>query len=89
MNLNGVLRYNKLALMHAQDNEFADNGKGINSDIKQRIFEPFFSTKPKGQGLGMAIVKEIMDCYKGNIEVENLSQGGARFTFSIPIGDIS
>ncbi|MFH1062123.1 MAG: GAF domain-containing sensor histidine kinase [Candidatus Omnitrophota bacterium] len=68
--------------------DFIDNGIGIEPGIKHRIFEPFFSTKPKGQGLGLAIAKEIVDCYKGNIDMENLSQGGAKFSISIPIGDI-
>ncbi|MBU1043067.1 MAG: GAF domain-containing sensor histidine kinase [Candidatus Omnitrophica bacterium] len=69
--------------------DFIDNGKGIPENIKQRLFEPFFSTKTKGQGLGLAIIKEIVDCYKGKVEVENMAQGGVKFSFSIPIGDIS
>jgi signal transduction histidine kinase len=67
---------------------FMDTGKGIDPEIQQRIFEPFFTTKPNGQGLGLAIVKEIVDCYKGQIKMENLSQGGAKFTVSIPRGDM-
>ncbi|MBU1087598.1 MAG: GAF domain-containing sensor histidine kinase [Candidatus Omnitrophica bacterium] len=69
--------------------DFIDSGKGIPADLKQRIFDPFFTTKLKGQGLGLAIVKEIIDCYKGSIEMENLSQGGVKFIFKIPIGDIA
>jgi signal transduction histidine kinase len=66
--------------------DFVDTGKGVDPNLKDKIFEPFFSTKPKGQGLGLSIVKEVVNCYKGKINIENLSQGGARFTFSIPIG---
>ena len=66
--------------------DFIDTGSGIDEKLKDKIFEPFFSTKPAGKGLGLAIVKEIIDCYQGNINVESVSQGGAKFTVSIPIG---
>jgi len=66
--------------------DFIDSGKGIDQELQNKIFEPFFSTKTKGKGLGLAIVKEIIDCYKGKIEVENVSQGGVKFTVKIPVG---
>ena len=68
--------------------DFSDNGSGIDDGLEEKILEPFFTTKPQGRGLGLAIVKEFVDCYKGKIRAENLSQGGARFIVSIPIGGI-
>ncbi|MFH2137600.1 MAG: ATP-binding protein [Candidatus Omnitrophota bacterium] len=66
--------------------DFIDTGSGIDESVKAKIFEPFFSTKATGKGLGLAIVKEIIGCYEGEIKVESVSQGGARFTVKIPIG---
>ncbi len=65
--------------------DFMDTGIGINADLKDKIFEPFFSTKPSGKGLGLAIAKEIIGCYKGEIKLENLSKG-TKFTLKIPLG---
>ena len=69
--------------------DFIDSGIGIDEDLKNKIFEPFFSTKSKGKGLGLAIVKEIIDCYKGKIEMKSVSHGGVKFTIKIPVGEIS
>ncbi len=69
--------------------DFIDSGIGIDENIREKIFEPFFTTKSKGKGLGLAIVKEIIDCYKGKIEMESVTQGGAKFTIKIPIGGLS
>ncbi|MFH1093410.1 MAG: GAF domain-containing sensor histidine kinase, partial [Candidatus Omnitrophota bacterium] len=66
--------------------DFIDTGSGVDEELKNKIFEPFFTTKSKGKGLGLAIVKEIIDCYKGQIEMESVSQGGAKFTVKIPVG---
>lgn len=66
--------------------EFIDTGIGVEESIKNKIFEPFFSTKPAGKGLGLAIVKEIINCYEGTVEVESVSQGGAKFKIIIPMG---
>ncbi|MCP4650096.1 MAG: GAF domain-containing sensor histidine kinase [PVC group bacterium] len=66
--------------------DFVDTGKGIDARFKDRIFEPFVTTKSRGQGLGLAIVKEIIDCYQGEVRGESVSQGGARFTVRLPIG---
>ena len=69
--------------------DFIDSGVGIDEELKNKIFEPFFTTKSNGKGLGLAIVKEIIDCYKGKIEIESVSQGGAKFTVKIPVGGLS
>ena len=70
----------------------SDNGPGIPDDVKEKIFEPFFTTKPpgKGTGLGLSISYDIItQIHNGDIKVENLPEGGARFVLSFPINDIA
>ncbi|MAX81262.1 MAG: histidine kinase [Crocinitomicaceae bacterium] len=68
-----------------------DNGKGIPEELHKIIFEKFFQArnqtirKPKGSGLGLAISKNIIQLHEGNIWVENVPEGGAKFSFTIPI----
>jgi len=65
---------------------FQDTGPGICTEHMQRIFTPFFTTKPagKGTGLGLAICYRIMEKLKGAIEVESQMGSGATFTVCIP-----
>lgn len=63
----------------------ADNGPGIPTEIMARIFEPYMTTKHHGTGLGLAIVKKIVEEHKGQIRIENLEQGGACMTITLPI----
>ena len=56
--------------------EVTDNGSGIVPEHREKLFLPFFTTKPTGTGLGMAIVKKIMDLHGGEIEID--SAPGAR-----------
>lgn len=62
-----------------------DNGKGIAEEELDRIFTPFYSTKPDGTGLGLAIVKRIANENRWNIEVESSPGAGTKFTLSIPV----
>jgi len=64
-----------------------DSGPGIPNEIRSRIFEPFFSTKEKGTGLGLASVYSILEAHGGSISVENNPQGGARFYLQFNVGD--
>lgn len=61
-----------------------DNGPGIPEDKKQRIFEPYFTTKRSGTGLGLAIVKQNLDIYGGTIRVESAPGEGAEFIITLP-----
>jgi nitrogen fixation/metabolism regulation signal transduction histidine kinase len=56
----------------------SDNGPGIEQGILENVFEPYVSTKPKGSGLGMAIVKKIVEEHGGTIIAENREDGGAQ-----------
>jgi len=60
-----------------------DNGTGIPESIKNKIFEPGFTTKDNGEGMGLAITKRILSNYKGQIEVKN-DNGWTVFTVHIP-----
>ncbi|MDO9066539.1 MAG: ATP-binding protein, partial [Chloroflexota bacterium] len=64
---------------------FSDAGKGMNKDIIEKIFQPFFTTKPKGTGLGLAISKQLIEQHGGTISAENNPDGGATFRIKIPI----
>ncbi len=67
--------------------EIADTGKGIGRDQIDRIFQPFFTTKPKGTGLGLAISKQLVEQNGGTIEAgDNADGGGAVFRIGLPAG---
>ena len=55
----------------------SDNGPGFRSEVLERLYQPYVSTKKKGVGLGLGIVKQIIDQHGGQISVSNQSQGGA------------
>jgi two-component system cell cycle sensor histidine kinase/response regulator CckA len=66
--------------------EIADTGPGIPGEILSRIFEPFFSTKMTGRGLGLAAVLGIVRSHHGAISAQAPSQGGALFRIALPAG---
>ncbi len=63
-----------------------DNGRGIAADVRERIFDPFFSTKPEGQGagLGLTIAERIAQTFGGGIEVASEAGVGTTVTLSLP-----
>ena len=62
-----------------------DTGPGISPELQQRIFEPFFSTKSQGLGMGLVIVRSILERHKGRVRAENDARGGALFRVSLPM----
>ncbi len=64
---------------------FADTGPGFVGDAERRVFEPYFTTKSHGTGLGMAISFRIVAEHGGEIVAENRSEGGARVTVRLPL----
>jgi len=61
-----------------------DYGVGISEEARERMFEQFFTTKAKGLGMGLAIVRSIVESHDGTIAAENADGGGARFYFTLP-----
>jgi PAS domain S-box-containing protein len=60
-----------------------DRGPGIAPDIAGRLFEPFFSTKPEGTGMGLAICRSIVEAHDGQLTAANSQNGGAIFQFTL------
>jgi PAS domain S-box-containing protein len=62
-----------------------DYGVGISEETRSRLFEQFFTTKPDGLGMGLPIVRSIVEAHAGIMEAENAEGGGARFHFTLPM----
>ena len=67
--------------------EVADNGPGVPAEMTDRIFDPFFTSKPQGTGLGLAIVSKIVDAHDGRIDVSSSPESGTRFRIAVPISN--
>ena len=65
--------------------EISDEGSGISEEVLPRIFEPFFTTKAKGAGLGLAVVKRIVEDHGGRIVVSSLVGSGTTFEIRLPV----
>lgn len=63
---------------------FSDTGRGIPSDLQDRIFEPFFSTKENGTGLGLAVSRQILQAHRGSIACQSNPGGGTTFVIRLP-----
>ena len=61
-----------------------DYGAGISEEAHRRMFEQFFTTKEEGLGMGLAIVRSIIEAHGGKISAENINEGGARFYVVLP-----
>ena len=62
-----------------------DRGTGIRNEVHERLFDRFFTTKEQGLGMGLAIVRSIVESHGGRIQAENVTDGGACFYFSLPV----
>ncbi len=62
-----------------------DSGPGVPEDLHGELFKPFFTTKPRGTGLGLASSRAIIESHEGVIGFNNLAAGGSRFWFRLPI----
>lgn len=64
-----------------------DSGPGFKSEVMDRIFEPFMTTKPQGSGIGLSICRNIVQDHGGTIEINNCSCGGATVVIRLPLTD--
>ncbi len=62
-----------------------DHGTGIPTEVHDRLFDQFVTTKEQGLGMGLAIVRSIVEAHGGKIDAENVADGGARFYFTLPV----
>ncbi|MGC2231904.1 MAG: ATP-binding protein, partial [Candidatus Acidiferrum sp.] len=62
-----------------------DNGPGIPLGTLPKLFRPFFTTKAKGTGLGLAVVQKIIVQHGGKVEARNRPEGGAAFIVTLPV----
>jgi signal transduction histidine kinase len=62
-----------------------DTGPGIPPEVMARIFEPFYTTKAKGTGLGLTIVRRIVDAHHGEVEVNSIPGQGTTFIVHLPL----
>ncbi len=65
--------------------EVADTGPGIDAAVAERVFEPFYTTKHDGIGIGLSISRSIVEAHGGHIEIDSTAVGGARLRFSLPL----
>jgi signal transduction histidine kinase len=61
-----------------------DNGHGLTPEQRGRAFEPFYTTKSQGTGLGLAVTKRIIEAHGGQISVGDVGSGGAEFVILLP-----
>jgi signal transduction histidine kinase len=64
---------------------FEDEGQGIPEEVIEKIWDPFFTTKEMGTGLGLGVVKNLIESHGGSIQIYNRSQGGTRVTVELPV----
>jgi two-component system, NtrC family, sensor histidine kinase HydH len=65
--------------------EIEDAGQGVPADLLTKVWDPFFTTKEKGTGLGLGIVKNIVEAHGGSIGITNREEQGARVTIELPV----
>ena len=64
-----------------------DRGTGLQPEQARRIFEAFYTTKPNGMGLGLAISRSIVEAHGGRLSVETTTEPGATFAIRLPVAD--
>jgi signal transduction histidine kinase len=82
----GAVRVRATARDGAVDVHVEDSGSGVDVETQRRLFEPLITTKQRGIGLGLALVKRIAERHGGSVSYSPRSEGGARFTVRLPAG---
>src|SRR5208337_3565189 len=65
--------------------DVCDNGPGLADAVREQLFEPLTSTKATGMGIGLSISKSVIEAHYGRIWAESNPQGGAVFSFALPL----
>ncbi len=84
LNIQSLVSYSKWVAV-----SFNDTGVGIPPENLDKLFEPLFTTKAKGIGLGLALVKSLVESHRGKVEVQSKLGKGSTFTVSLPIQDVN
>ncbi|HID44382.1 MAG TPA: hypothetical protein EYP34_01330 [Chromatiaceae bacterium] len=66
-----------------------DNGTGIDEAVQKRVFDPFFTTRPNGTGLGLAVVKAVVEGHGGSIAFDSSPGEGTTVTLHLPAADLA
>ncbi len=85
MDANGRLKISIKGFDQHLQIEMVDSGPGIDNAILEKIWDPFFTNKEKGTGLGLGIVQNIIEAHNGTIHLENAASGGARVQIMLPL----
>jgi two-component system sensor kinase FixL len=80
----GTIRVSLASMADACQIAFADDGPGIPSEVREKIFTPFFTTKPRGSGLGLPTAKRLIEAHRGNITITCPPAGGTLVTVALP-----
>ena len=76
-----IATWHESGFVHAS---FTDTGPGINEEVLKKIWTPFFTTKEMGTGLGLGIIKNIIQAHQGKISITNVEPCGARLEIRLP-----
>lgn len=82
---NGYISLSVFRRLHTIDIHIRDNGIGMDETTKSKLFQPFFTTKKKGTGLGLFLCKQIIQNHRGTIEVNSTPMLGTTFMIQLPI----
>ncbi len=83
----GTLTINGTVSDHASVVTFSDTGVGIPTEIREKLFSPLITGKAKGTGLGLAVVKRILDAHDGTITFDSEEGNGTTFTVTLPLAE--
>ncbi|WP_322044427.1 ATP-binding protein [Paraburkholderia sp. J67] len=81
-----VLTLESVLLAHGVEFSVTDRGAGIDAALAHRLFEPFYTTKPHGMGLGLSIVRSIVEAHRGRVSIASREGGATSFVVWLPRG---
>jgi two-component system sensor histidine kinase FlrB len=90
MKESGKTETRKLEAMVSKNNNaisiaLKDNGPGIPKELQEQIFDPFYTTRTQGTGLGLAVVQAVAKVHGGNVQLESTSDSGSVFKITLPL----